>query len=230
MIQRKNVCESIVEDVIEKIKNKDLRPGDKLPNEKEMAEEFGVSRISLREALRFLSAKGLVVTRHGEGSFINEYDPNLIAETFYNFSLLTDNPITEMLELRKIMEMEAAKLCAKNATEEEIKEIEEYKNLREAECEKGENFDMRFEYDRLFHLSIAKASHNHIFFKFIETIHLTIELHQREYTKNLENIKHTTSFHNKICKALKKRDAETAGQMMYAHLEEIETEVMLKQS
>ncbi len=224
MLQRKNVCASIVDDVMEKIKNKELLPGDKLPNEKDMADEYGVSRISLREALRYLSAKGLVVTRHGEGSFINEYDPDLIAETFYNFSLLTDNPITEMLELRKVMESQAARLCAINATEEEIEEIGKYKSLREVEVE--EHLDSRFEYDRLFHLSIAKASHNQIFYKFIETIHLTIEIHQREYTKNSENVTTTTNFHSKIYNYIKDRNSEKAAEAMYDHLEEVENSVI----
>ncbi|MFI3209022.1 MAG: FadR/GntR family transcriptional regulator [Eubacteriales bacterium] len=221
MIQRKNVCDSIVEDVIEKIKNKQLLPGDKLPNEKDMSEEFGVSRISLREALRYLSAKGLIVTRHGEGSLINEYNPNMIAETFYNFSLLTDNPIMEMLEIRKIMESEAARLCATKATEEEIAEIIKYKDKREEYCESNDS-NLKFEYDRLFHLSIASACHNEVLHKFIETIHWTIELHQREYTKNQENVAHTTNFHEEIATAIANHDADVAADKMYAHLELIE--------
>ncbi|MFI3208307.1 MAG: FadR/GntR family transcriptional regulator [Eubacteriales bacterium] len=227
MIQRKNVCDSIVEEVMEKIKSKELLPGDKLPNEKDMAEEFGVSRISLREALRYLSAKGLVVTRHGEGSFINEYNPNMIAETFYNFSLLTDNPIIEMLEIRKIMEAEAARLCAQKATDEEIADIIKYKDKREEYCVSNDT-NMKFEYDRLFHLAIAKGCHNEVLNKFIETIHWTIELHQREYTKNQENVVHTTNFHEEISQAIMNRDSDMAADKMYKHLELIEKSFILE--
>lgn len=226
MIQRKNICASIVDDVIERIKNKELKPGDKLPNEQDMADQFGVSRISLREALRYLSAKGLVVTKHGEGSFINEYDPDMIAETFFVFSLLTDNPMTEMIELRKVMEAQSARLCAMNATEEEIAQILEYKNKREEAC-LGDDYETRFENDRLFHLAIAKASHNNIFYKFIETIHLTIELHQKEYTKNTESVQCTTKYHNEIFKGIENRDADAAYKAMYDHLDEIEKNIDL---
>ncbi len=221
MIQRENVSELIVKSVIEKIRTKQLLPGDKLPNEKDMSEEYGVSRISLREALRYLSAKGLIVTRHGEGSFINTYDPSLVADTLYTYSLLTTEPVLEMLELRKIMEAQACRLCAQNASDEEIAQIIEYKNKREAECQNNNNPTEKFKYDRLFHLAIAKGSHNEIFEKFIETIHLTIEIHQLEYTKTTENIKHTTNYHNKISEALTARNAELAGQMMYEHIDQI---------
>ena len=95
MIQRKSVSDSIVDSIIEDIQNKKLSPGDKLPTEAEMAEEYGVSRISIREALRSLSAVGLVVTRHGEGSFINEYNPDILASTLRSISLLDDTPRSE---------------------------------------------------------------------------------------------------------------------------------------
>lgn len=217
MIQRKNVCDSCVEEIITKIRNKELVPGDKLPNEKDMAEEYGVSRISLREALRYLSAKGLIVTRHGEGSFVNAYDPNMIVETFYNFSLLASDPILEMLEIRKIMETESAKLCAKNATDDEIAKIKEYKEQRENTTDQ----EQRYEYDRLFHLAIAQASHNDIFMRFIETIYRTVELHQRGYTKDQRKISNTTAFHNEILTAIESRDQAAAADAMYAHIDHV---------
>ncbi len=137
MIQRKSVSDSIVDSIIEDIQNKKLSPGDKLPTEAEMAEEYGVSRISIREALRSLSAVGLVVTRHGEGSFINEYNPDMLASTLRSISLLDDTPVLEMLQLRKIMETEAARLCAENATKEELDMVQFYLKEREKYC-KGE--------------------------------------------------------------------------------------------
>ena len=223
MIERKSVCDMIVDSVIEQIKDHRLKPGDKLPNENDMAAQYGVSRISLREALRVLTAKGLIVTRHGEGSFVNEYDPKLLATMFYQFSLLNPTPLLELLQLRKIMETEAVRLCCEMATEEEIKEIRYHKELHEDYCSKEqteENMRAKYEEDRLFHMSIAIGTHNMIFVRFMETIHDSIALHQRA-SYQPEHMKETIRFHNAILEAIEARDAARAAEMMEEHLTQV---------
>lgn len=225
MITKKSVCESIVDTIIEKLKNHELKPGDRLPNEVDMANEYGVSRISLREALRTLAAKGLIVTRHGEGSFINEYHPEMLAEALSNITLLSSGPVLEILQLRKIMETEAARQCAVNATDEELALIAQYKEQREHYCAMEpteENIRKKYEYDRLFHLAIANGSHNKIFSQFITTIQTSLNIHQLSFGTNANNIRNSTEFHREILEALLARDAQKAGDMMYAHLEQIE--------
>lgn len=225
MIAKKGVCQTIVESVIDQIKNGKLKPGDRLPNEKEMAEQYGVSRISLREALRSLSAKGLVVTKHGEGTFINTYDSNAVAATIYEHSLLDNTPLIEMVELRKIMESEAARLACANATEEDIAKIKFYKEARERHYNNmtsPKKIELKYEYDRNFHMAIAEATHNAMFVRFIETIRKTLDIHQREATNNTDNISNTTYYHDEILKSIENRDGERAAEMMYKHIEQVE--------
>jgi GntR family transcriptional repressor for pyruvate dehydrogenase complex len=225
MIAKKGVCQTIVEAIIDQIKNGKLKPGDKLPNEKEMAEQYGVSRISLREALRSLSAKGLVVTKHGEGTFINTYDSNAVAATIYEYSLLDNTPLIEMVELRKIMESEAAKLACANATEEDIARIKYYKEAREQHYSNKmstNKIELKYEYDRDFHLAIAEATHNSMFVNFIKTIRKTLDIHQRETTSNTANIRDTTYYHDEILKAIENRNGELAAEMMFKHIEQVE--------
>ena len=118
-----SVSDKVVQKIIDRLARRELKPGDKLPSEAVMAAELGVSRIALREGLKALAAKGLIVTRHGEGSFINQYSPKLLSDTLFNLSLLNDGPLLEILQLRKLIETEAARLCASNATAEELAEI-----------------------------------------------------------------------------------------------------------
>lgn len=228
MIIKKGVCQTIVESIIDRIKSGALKPGDKLPNEKEMAEQYGVSRISLREALRSLAAKGLVVTRHGEGTCINTYDPNAVAATIYEYSLLDNTPLIEMVELRKIMESEAARLACANATEADIAKIKFYKEAREKyynSMTSPKKTDRKYEYDRNFHMAIAEATHNSMFVNFITTIRRTLDIHQRETTVNTDNIRDTTYFHNEIVKAIESRDGERAAEMMTKHIEQVENAI-----
>lgn len=231
MIQRKNICDSIVDAITDDIQNKKLCPGDKLPTEAEMAEEYGVSRISIREALRSLSARGLIVTKHGEGSFVSEYNSDMLANTLRSISLLNDAPFIEMLQLRKIMETEAASLCAINATKEELNKIDFYRLERERYCSAEptpDNISKRYEMDTNFHLSISRGSHNEIFIKFIETIHASIDLHQKESSRNTEQINLTTYFHREIMSALLEHNKEKAGRMMYDHFSTIEKAILEK--
>lgn len=228
MSTRKSICDSIVDSIITKIRNKELKPGDKLPNEVAMAEEYGVSRISLREAIKTLSAKGLIITKHGEGSFINEYNSEMLAETLNNISLLNDTSILEMLQLRKVMETEAAKLCALNATQEELALICYYKDEREKYCAlpKDEQNDevnyKKYEMDNAFHLAIAEGAHNDIFTKFIETIQRTIMVHQQLASTQSDQINNSTYFHKEIVNALLSRDSQRASELMYEHIANIE--------
>lgn len=228
MMIRKSVCDMIVDDVIEQIKNHKLNPGDRLPNEKDMAAQYGVSRISLREALRVLLTKGLIVTRHGEGSFVNEYDSKLFADLFYQFSLLSPTPLMELLQLRKIMETEASRLCCESATQEEIEEIRSHKDQHEAYCAKPqteENISEKYRQDQLFHRSIAAATHNMIFVRFMETIHESIALHQRASSQP-EQVQKTISFHRAIMEAVEARDAVRAADMMEQHLTQVEQSIL----
>lgn len=225
MKKKKGICESIAEQVINKIKAGELRSGDRLPNEKEMADEYGVSRISLREALRYLAARGLIVTRHGDGTFINTYRPEWLAEAIYEFSLLDVTPLIETLELRKIMEAEAARLCCINATKEEIAEMRRHMEAREEICRlplAQQDADRRYASDLDFHMAIAKGTHNRMFSRFIEIMHRTIEHHKREVSYSAANIKKTTNFHRNIMQAIEQRNGEEAAEMMRKHINMID--------
>lgn len=228
MAKRKGVCESVAEAVIARIKGGELKPGDRLPNEKDMAELYGVSRISLREALRYLAARGLIVTRHGDGTFVNTYEPGWLAEAIYEFSLLDDAPTLEALELRQIMETEAARLCCANATEEEIAEIRRYKEEREKLCApplQPEDADLRHAYDSKFHRAIGKGTHNDLFSRFIEVMRRTIDLHQREASTTESDVRETSRFHDEIMQAIESRDGDRAAEMMRKHLMHVENAI-----
>ncbi len=227
-----SVSDKVVQKIIDRLARRELKPGDKLPSEAVMAAELGVSRIALREGLKALAAKGLIVTRHGEGSFINQYSPKLLSDTLFNLSLLNDGPLLEILQLRKLIETEAARLCASNATAEELAEIVLYKDKREQYCKVEQTDDAiakKYEYDRLFHQAIAKGSHVQLYRQFLETIQTSLSIHQ-SFSSSSETMASTSHFHAEITNALINRDPETAASMMYAHLSQIEEAMGRKNS
>ncbi|MBP3890646.1 MAG: FadR family transcriptional regulator [Solobacterium sp.] len=223
--------EQIVEDIIEQIRKKELLSGDKLPNEYELSETYHCSRMAVREALKILTAKGLVITKHGEGSFINTLNTSIIADTLDTLFLLSDNTNLEMMQLRKLMETEATRLCAQNATDEEIKEIQMYMEQREEYAkaiQTPENIQKKYDADRNFHLAIAKGSHNELFVQFIQTIQKTMAMHQSTSASE-ETSRNTSLYHEEIMKAIMDHDSDRAADMMNAHLKRVE-EAIIKHS
>lgn len=228
-LNKKNISEQIVDIIIEEIRVKKLLPGDKLPNERELATNMGVSRVPLREALRALNNMGILTTKRGEGTFVNEYDPDKAENSLRLYSMLDEAPIKEMMQLRKIMEQETARLAALMATDEDIARIRTYKELRE---EKHYNeladtgyADKYHEMDMLFHRAIALATGNSVYINFLDIIRNSINFHQNSASSRSGMFEITTMHHDKIFWAIANHEPDKAAKAMLEHLEEVEKEV-----
>ncbi len=117
--------ESVIEQIMNLIKNNKLKPGDKLPPERELAEKLSISRGSLREAFRVLESRGLIKSKPGGGRYIREIRKNGHNSTENIISSLEKSSILELLEAREMFEVKIAKIAAQKATPEDIELIEE---------------------------------------------------------------------------------------------------------
>ncbi|MCG8499373.1 MAG: FadR family transcriptional regulator [Firmicutes bacterium] len=225
MINKKRISDQIFDYILENIKNGELKPGDKLQNERELAEALDVSRVPVREAISSLCQIGILTTKHGYGTFVNEYDPEQVGHTLYMYSLLDKTPILELIEVRKIMESEGARLASQNATEEELEVIKDFMIRREQQIieNKGpEDMALLYKLDNGFHRAIALATHNTMFVKFLDGIRASVRIHQAEAAKQLGFRQKVTSYHKEIYRAIAARDGEKASKAMYEHIEEVE--------
>lgn len=122
-IQRQGVAEKVVHRILDLVKAGNLKAGDRLPAERKLIEIFGVSRPTLREALRSLSILGVVEMRHGGGAFITDLQAkSLLAPLDFFFSLSVEN-IQEAFACRRLIEIEIARLCAQKATPKDIEGV-----------------------------------------------------------------------------------------------------------
>jgi Transcriptional regulators len=227
-IVKSNVCDQIVAKLKKAIINGELKPGDQLPNERQMAEDFGVSRVPLREALRSLRQMGILITKHGQGTFVNQINSDFLINNLSSYLILGQKPVIEVLEIRKILETEAAALAAKRATLDDIETIKYFKNqvLSEKEkYEKGMGGDISAA-DMKFHLAIANASQNSVFAKFIDMIREPLAIHQRWNASEAGALDQVVLFHEGIYKGIKDRNPQEASEMMRRHLEEIEENIV----
>ena len=154
--QTKMLSENIADKILAMIgQDRQYKPGDKLPNENELSQSLGISRSTLREAIRMLSAGGVLEVRRGLGTFVTS-QTNLNYEGLKILTAATKN-VYEVFELRAMFEPRCAALAAERATDEELETIIRYGNELIGLLEKGES---SIEADQKFHESIAAATHN----------------------------------------------------------------------
>lgn len=193
--------------------------GDKLPNENDLSERLGISRTTLREAIRILTSEGILVVKRGRGTFvaekINHYaEGSLGVQDFANLKIT----LRDLYEARIIFEPEAAALACKRATEEEIKEILRLGEECQKELLSNPQGEKRIASESAFHGAILKASHNDFLSQFMPMLTKTIE-QTIALDFNLEVIAEDAyKDHILIMRFLEKRDAEAVKSAVTIHL------------
>lgn len=210
--------ESVIEQIMELIKNNELEPGDKLPSERDLAEKLSISRGSLREAFRVLESRGLIKSKPGGGRFIREIREIDFTDTENIIMSLKKSSILELLEAREIFEVKIAEIAAQRATAEDIEVIEKALNRMNKE-EVGDY--KKTESDTEFHLAIARASHNFVFTNMTQ-LHLDLLKETREKTQQIPGRQEKRcQEHQAILQAIKEHDTKKAGEAMLQHLRNI---------
>ena len=201
------------------IREKKLVVGDKLPTEREMCESFGVSRTALREALRRLSARGLISIHKGSGMYVKEINIEDAVKTLnLYYDLKFDrNLLEQIIEVRRLFEPEIAGLAALKRTEENLAELEE--NLVEFENENPDDTQKEADLDNKFHLIITKSTSNPIMQVTMEPIYSLLPRMRNYIYGNIEGEKEITlKYHRKILEAISNQDSEKATIEMKNHL------------
>jgi len=196
-----------------------FRVGDRLPSERELAEQMGVSRPSIREALQQLELLGMVETVHGGGSIVKNLTEQAISKPMEIVLKDDRQRVLEVTEVRAFMEAWAAKQAAANRTDDELRLIRELLEEMERDLEKGQ---IRPEIDFQFHIEIAGATHNTIFVHLIQNIHqlisYSLSIHRQQVFVTREAQETIFRHHLEVFKAIQKQDSEGAERAMAEHL------------
>lgn len=224
-IKRKKIYEEVQDTLIDMIKNGELKPGEKLPSVEQLADNFQVGRSAIREALTSLRAMNVIEIKHGEGTYVKDYESSALFSSLSNAILLQPNDVMNLLEVRKIVEFGAVEVAAKNFTEEDKEEIQQAIAMMEEELDQpGELGD---EADWKFHMSIAKATHNPILIDLVNNIS-NLMIHSIKETRRLFIVKEpgykqaSYEEHSRICEAIINRDPVEAKKQMEIHLNHVE--------
>jgi GntR family transcriptional repressor for pyruvate dehydrogenase complex len=209
--------DQIASRVIGLITERRLEPGDRLPPERELAGAMGVSRSSLREALRALSMLGVTEMRQGDGTYLTALDPAALMRPFGLVLSLDDGALTELFEARRLIEPGLAALAAERIDDAKLAALR-----RCIEDAAGGDDDAFMRADLELHGLIARAASNSILSRVIESVG-GLGVASRRRTNTLPGMRQqSTADHEEIVAALEARDAARAAAAMLRHLENVE--------
>lgn len=202
-----------------------LENGTKLPSERTLSQQHGISRNILREAVVSLAEQGLLEVRERQGIFIKERDESNSMNSLLSLQMLPDDFIFYQFEVRMIISVPAARLAAIRRTEEDIQKLEEcYANFLKCPYSTPEEQIQNAKWETLLHHMVMEAAHNPMLSRINESIDALVEKNNLLLHPSLLHeagwIQHIQQQHKQIIHAIKNNDAQTASSVLRLHMSE----------
>jgi len=216
LVRTSRLYEQIVQQIEESIVKGDLKPGDQLPAERDLAQRFGVSRTAVREAVKALREKGLVEAYSGRGTFITDGTTQAVRQSL-DLMVKIGQPegSTHLAEVRAILEPEIAALAAVRIQEPELS------TMREAVAtmdRAGKDPETYIEADLDFHLALAEGAANPLILSLLDSIVALLREQRLRIFRVPGGPERGQIHHKRILDAVERRDSEKAREAMRAHL------------
>jgi GntR family transcriptional repressor for pyruvate dehydrogenase complex len=224
-VRRSRQYEQVAKQIQQLVFRGVLKPGDRLPAERELATKFGVSRSSVRDAIRTLEVIGIVEPHQGKGTVVRELSTDSLVVPLTRVLLRKRELVAELLDVRKMIEPALASRAAENATAEEIGRMEIILRRQQEKLRRGEE---TIEEDSEFHYVIALAAGNSVVLK---VLHVLMDLLRESRARSLQVLgrrERSYAGHRQILRAIKRRDGAAAASAARQHLKEIEEITMRK--
>ena len=219
LVRTSRLYEQIVQQIEESIVKGDLKPGDQLPAERDLAHRFGVSRTAVREAVKALREKGLVEAYSGRGTFITDGTTQAVRQSLdLMVKIGQADGANHLAEVRAILEPEIAALAAVRIQEPELATMREAVSVMDRS---GQDPEAYIEADLDFHLALAEGAANPLILSLLDSI-VGLLREQRLRIFRVPGGPERGQFHHKrILEAIERHDAEKARQAMRAHLQQV---------
>ena len=220
------LSEKIISKIFDALISGELKPGDRLPPERNLAEQFGVSRTVIRDAVKMLSGRGILQVKRGAGIFVATSEESMIGR----LGELTDAlplqgaGLRDLFEVRKVLEVKAAEYAAQRRS---AHHVERLRSVVEDACLHTEDLDVLNERDAQFHVAIAEASQNLVLVRVMLTLLDLLETSRRETLSIPGRAKLSLKNHERIVEAIQAKKPEEARQAMLDHLTSVEAALML---
>lgn len=214
-VSRSAVYEQIVERINALLASGELSPGDRLPPERRLAEVFGVSRNSVREAIRVLSQRGILESRPGSGTYVADESPSELVAGLADSMAEGRRRLREVIEVRLILEPRIAAMAARQAGAGDMTALRDILEAQRREIDAG-GTGGRF--DEAFHAWLAAMCRNVMLKELVERMHGLLGECRDEELVSLPRRKASLAAHEAILKAVAAGDSERAERLMYGHV------------
>jgi GntR family transcriptional repressor for pyruvate dehydrogenase complex len=215
-LKKITATEALVENIKERIRSCEFGPGEKLPSEKKLLDEYSVSRLTLRDALARLAALGIIRVQHGKGAFVNSKlsIPALDNVLIPMFPQKNKRNMKSLVEARNLIESEITAKVAAHRTNEDLVRLKKLLHYDDVEIKSPEVFADR---DYAFHFALSEMAGNEFFHSMYQALHSQIHFFLVQYAQSISDWKEALDRHKPILEAIEKQDVEIARQRARRH-------------
>jgi len=217
-IKKTRVAEEVADRIRVLMLDGTFPPGQPIPSERHLAERFGVSRGSIRDALRTLETIGLIETRHGQGTFARELSVDRLVAPLASVMAYRSDLQDELMDVRRMFEPAVARVAAPRATKEDLDDLQ---RILDTQRQKLKTSQSAIVEDTAFHAILARSTRNRVVMSIMATLN---DLLVESRTHSLEQKgrpARSMDGHEAVVAALRRQDAEGAYQAMYNHIDQI---------
>ena len=215
--KRTNLVQMVFDALKENILTGQFHGGERLPTQDLLAQQFGVSRTVMREALNKLSSLGLIQSQQGRGTFVCSPDVQTVMEPMFTAFVLEEASICELMEVRYYLEAIIARLAAKRITPAQIGALRENVVAME-QAVHAKNLDQFVEKDLQFHFMLAEISENTLLARIITALREMMAKFFEDFSRTPHIAERSVNYHRKIFQALARKDSESAEREMQQHI------------
>ncbi len=212
------VANEAIDTIKQMIARGEIQARQRLPAERDLAAQLGVSRPSLREAIRALIALNILESRHGEGTFVSALDPELLAEPIDFLLQVNTESLVALFEARRVLEAGAASLAAERASDLELVDLKDFVKLGRGMLHDPDAF---IDHDVEFHARIRQAARSPILASLLASVSTLSYVSRRTTARSLATRTRALADHEAMVKVLKARDPQAAHTAMVRHLEHV---------
>lgn len=214
-VQRTRLRDRAAEQILDMVISGGLKPGERLPPERELCGRLGVSRTVVREALNLVEARGLVSIEHGRGAVVSGGEPRAVRDTLGLLLRVQPKTLWELLEMRGILEVEVAGLAAERAGPGDIEEMRVQVGRMSRSIDTPEGY---VDADVAFHASLARATRNGVLLTMLEPVVDLLRASRKVSAARPGNAQRALGEHDRILAAVESGDANGARNEMRSHL------------
>ena len=225
-VRRTSLSDAVTESVIAQIREGKYRAGDRLPTERELAEQLGVGRTSVREGLRFLEKLGILEIRQGTGTVVRSLSLGEVFQHLIPVQTIIELPgrdVRDIMHVRRVLEAESAQLAARHATEDQLGRLGELLDGMAGSLDDPRRY---LEMDLEFHVVVGEAASNPVLAQLIGLIRDIYTRYFEIVVEDPEMNRTSLAFHRPLYAALRDNDAEAARRHILDHLAQAERDVL----